>query len=275
MTNKLLLIGQTFVLAIVFNLHLAAQLQYPIDIAFQGEDILVVDRTLPGLQKISNDGALSVVFQASKKFRTPLNAARCVVVSPAGDVLVGDSSTRQIYKIEDGKPTPLLTNKIGIGIPYAMVFDKDGNLFVADLEPPGRIFKIAAGKTEPEPFATQPGVRGLAIDKEGNLIAVTGLEDALLKFSPDGKKTVILGNRPFRFPNSVAVKGDDIFVCDSYKKCVWKVDSAGKSTEFCSSGITYPGGIAVKGDNLLVTDAKSKKIFSVSPEGKATEVTIK
>ena len=252
-----------------------AQLNYPVDVAVSGDDILVADLKLPGIQKISKDGGLSVVYKGTSKFRTPLNGVRCVVTNPEGKIVVGDSATRQIYIIEGGKPKPLLTNKIGIGVPYAMVYDQKGNLFVADLEQPGRIFKVPAGKTVPEVFAVESGVRGLAIDKNGDLIAVTGQADALVKFAADGKKSVILGNRPFRFPNSVAVKGDDIFVCDSYKKCVWKIDSAGKATEFCKSGITYPGGLAVQGDNLLVTDSKSKKIFSISADGTAKEVPIK
>lgn len=251
------------------------QLQYPIDVAVQGEDILVVDRKLPGVQKIDKQGKLSIVFQASKKFRTPLNGARSIVIDPAGKILVGDSSTRQIYVMNEGKPAPMLTSKTGIGIPYAMVFDGAGNLYVADLEPPGRIFKIPAGKTEPEPFALQRGVRGLAIDNAGNLIAVTGLAEALIKFAPDGKRSIIMGERPFEFPNSVAVKGDDIFVCDSYKKCIWKIDSSGKATVFCDAGLAYPGGISVQGDNLIVTDAKAQKLFSISPDGKASEITVK
>ncbi|MEC9091294.1 MAG: hypothetical protein VX438_01220, partial [Planctomycetota bacterium] len=251
------------------------QLQYPVDVAVSGEDIYVVDRKLPGVLKIDTNGTLSEIFKASKKFRTPLNAARCVVVSPQGTIIVGDSSTRQLYKMGGANPEPLLTNPTGIGVPYAMVFDKDENLFVADLEAPGRIFKIPAGSTQPEPFAIQPGVRGLAVDPQGNLIAVTGLAEALLKYSPAGKRTVIAGNRPFRFPNSVAVKGDQIFVCDSYKKCVWQINPAGEVTEFCSEGISYPGGLAVQGDKLLVTDSKAKKIFSIGNDGKAVEVPIK
>ena len=268
----------SFSLFLVFFVTLpgtvTAQLQYPIDVAVAGDDVFVVDRMLPGVFKIDQQGKLSEVFRASKKFRTPLNAARCVVAAPDGSVIVGDSSTRQLFRMEE-KPVPILTNRIGIGVPYAMVFNKKGDLFVADLEPPGRIFRIPAGKTEPEPFATQPGVRGLAIDGQGNLIAVTGLAEALLKYAPDGKRTVLLGDRPFKFPNSVVVRENDIFVSDSYKKCIWRVDASGKASEFCSSGISYPGGMAVAGDRLIVTDAKAKKIFSIGPDGKATELAIK
>ena len=58
----------------------SGQLQYPIDIAVSGEDLIVVDRNLPGVFKIEKNGKLSELFKASKKFRTPLNAARCVAI---------------------------------------------------------------------------------------------------------------------------------------------------------------------------------------------------
>ena len=72
-----------------------------------------------------------------------------------------------------------------------MVFDKAGNLFISDLEVPWSGF-ISSQRENPSPveFAIEPAVRGLAIDKEGNLIAVTGLKDAVLKFTPDGKRSV-------------------------------------------------------------------------------------
>lgn len=253
----------------------AAQLRYPIDVAVHEDSIYVVDRTLPGVQKISPDGQLSVVFEASKKFRTPLNGARSIVVAPDGGLIVGDSATRQLYRLTGDQPEAILTSKTGIGVPYAMAYDQQGNLFVADLEPPGRIYRVPVGKTEPEVFAVQPGVRGLTIDAEGNLITVTGLAEALLKFSPMGKRTVILGNRPFRFPNAVVAKGSDLFVSDSYGKCIWKINSAGEASKFCESGLTYPGGMTVHGDNLLVTDAKVGKIMSISPDGMASEVQVK
>ena len=255
--------------------QLNGQLQYPIDVAVSGDDLIVVDRNLPGIFRVASDGALSEVFKASKKFRTPLNAVRCVAVSADGDLFFGDSSTRQIYKFEGAKPIPILTNRVGIGVPYAMVFDKGGNLFVSDLEAPGRIYKIPAGETEPQQFAIQPAVRGLAIDQDGNLIALTGLKEAVLKFTPDGKRSVLIDNRPFEFPNSLLIKGDAMYVSDSYKKCVWKIGSDLKPVAWCVEGISYPGGMAIGESDVLVTDSKAKKVFRISPEGKAVEVEIK
>jgi len=257
------------------NSQLNGQLQYPIDVAVSGEDLIIVDRNLPGVFKATGDGALSEVFRASKKFRTPLNAVRCVAVSADGELFFGDSSTRQVYKFDGNKPIPILANRVGIGVPYAMVFDKVGNLFVSDLEAPGRIYKIPAGESEPQQFAIQPAVRGLAIDKDGSLIALTGLKEAVLKFTPDGKRSVLIDNRPFEFPNSLLIKGDDMYVSDSYKKCVWKIGSDLKPVAWCVDGISYPGGMAIRKDAIIVTDSKAKKVFAISPDGKATEVKIK
>ena len=257
---------------LTFHSGLNAQFQYPIDVAVKGNEILVVDRNLPGLQKIDASGHSSVVYKASRILKTPLNAPRCVAITPEGAVVVGDSSTRQIYAINSGTPKPVLTNRSGIGIPYAMVFDAKGTLYMSDLEAPGRIFKLAPGKTEPELFAKQSAVRGLAIDKSGNLVAITGLKQALIRFTPDGKRTVILDNRPFRFPNGIAIINDDIFVSDSYGKCIWKIGPDQKPIQFCSKGLAYPGGLAVLAGKLVVTDAKSKQVFLVDEKGAAKPV---
>lgn len=236
---------------------------------------MVVDRNLPGVLKIDDKGMVSEVFKASKKFRTPLNAARSILVRADKSIVVGDSATRQIYQMGDAEPKPLLTNNPGIGIPYAMAENADGDLFIADLEPPGRIFKLKKGSTEPEVFATQPGVRGLAVDAKGNLIVLTGLGEALLKYSPDGKREVILKDRPFNFPNSIVIVGEDIYVADSYKKCIWKIGADGKPVVFADKGLDYPGGLAVMGETILVTDAKAKAIKQIDSAGSVTEFRAK
>jgi hypothetical protein len=252
---------------------LLGQLKYPIDLAVHGDDVLIVDRNLPGLFRVDGGANQSVVYQGSKKFRTPLNAARCVAVAPNGDIFVGDSSTRQIYRMGE-TPEKLLTNSIGIGIPYAMAFNKAGDLFIADLEAPGQIHRVKKGQTIPESFALQAGIRGLAFDKAGDLLAVTGLDEALIKFKMDGSREVILAKRPFDFPNGIAVLGEDMFISDSYKKCVWKIGPDKKPLAWCTQGLSYPGGIAVKGDQIWVTDAKAKKIFSIAADGTAKEVKL-
>src|SRR5688500_14716423 len=59
---------------------------YPIDVT-PGPDgsVLIADRTLPGIWSLK-DGQSTVLVQASKKFRTPLNAVRCLYTSTDGGI---------------------------------------------------------------------------------------------------------------------------------------------------------------------------------------------
>jgi hypothetical protein len=71
----------------------AAEPQYLVAIAAGGNGtIFLADRQLPGIWKLT-DGKLSILFAGSKKFRTPLNAVRCLAIDQNGKLLAGDSST--------------------------------------------------------------------------------------------------------------------------------------------------------------------------------------
>ncbi|MDB5385414.1 MAG: vgb, partial [Planctomycetaceae bacterium] len=65
----------------------AADMQYPLDIAVDAQGtIYVADRNLPGIWQIK-DGKRELYFEGSKKFRTPLNAVRCLIVDGKGQLL--------------------------------------------------------------------------------------------------------------------------------------------------------------------------------------------
>src|SRR5947208_723260 len=97
----------------------AAELKYPLAIATDSEQaIYLADRNLPGVWKATG-GKLELFIEGSTKFRTPLNAPRCILVDQKGRVLVGDSSTREVYRFDaERKPQPL--TKGGVGIPTAL-----------------------------------------------------------------------------------------------------------------------------------------------------------
>ena len=180
----------------------AADMQYPLAVvAADKGPIYVADRNLPGIWKIT-DGQAEIFFQGSKKFRTPLNAVRCLAFDKQGKLLAGDSATREVYRFdESGKPQPL--TKGGIGIPMAIAVDPQGDLFVADLEVQ-RIWKVSAKGGEPKEFAQIAAVRGLAFDKDGNLWVVSALaKNQLLRISPGGKVEVVLKERVFKMPHHI------------------------------------------------------------------------
>jgi sugar lactone lactonase YvrE len=250
----------------------APELQYPLG-AVRAEDgtTFIVDRKLPGVLKLT-DGKLSVLIQGSKKFREALNAPRCVALDKDGKVLVGDSATREVYRIDDSGKATALTGG-GIGIPMSIAVNAEGDLFVADLEL-HRIFKVPAAGGKAEEFATIAAPRGVAFDKDGNLFVLSTTEDQVFRVTPDGKATVVVPGRPFRFPHNIAVAEDGtVFVTDGYGKCVWKI--AGKAApEKLVSGKPFsnPVGLSLSGETLLVVDSRANAVFECDLSGKLTKI---
>lgn len=223
--------------------------------------LFVVDRNLPGVRRQAADG-LSVFVQGSKKFREPLNAPRCLALTADGILIVGDSATRDLYKINaEGKPEAITGGKIGI--PMDLAIAADGTMYIADLET-RTVLKIAPNSTTPELFV-KLNARGLSLDASGNLWVVTQDNEQLVKVTPDGKTEVIVATRQFDFPHQVAINSaGEAFVTDGYGKSIWKV-VPGQSPQkiFQGEPLINPVGISLLGEELMVTDPRAAKVFKL------------
>ncbi len=251
----------------------AADLQYPLAVATDAAGtIYLADRNLPGIWQIK-DGQRKLYFEGSKKFRTPLNAIRCLTVDAQGQLLAGDSSTREVYRFDAGKkPQPL--TKGGVGIPMAIALDKAGNLFIADIET-HRIFKQPAAGGELVEFATVPAPRGLTIDAEDRLWVVSHGKDQLLRLTPDCKTEVIVSGKPFNFPHHIVLDKDhNAYVADGYEKTIWKIGADKQPVKYATGEpLSNPVGLAWLGDKLLVVDPRAKDfLYTVDADGKLTPV---
>lgn len=249
-------------------------LQYPLTAVASpdGKTLFVADLNQPGVWKLS-DGKLSLFFQASKKFRTPLNRIRCIGVDHQGKLLAGDSSTREVFRFDgEGKPQPLTAG--GIGIPMDLVADPDGNIFVTDLELHW-IWKIAVGASKAEKFAEVAAPHGITIDADKNLWVVSHGKNAVVKVTPEGKVETVVEGRPFQFPHEIELgKDKTAYVTDGYGKCVWKIPPGGKPTKLVEGEpLKNPVGLTWQGETLLVIDPHSKGIFSIGTDGKLSPVT--
>lgn len=240
---------------------------YPLDVAVGAESVrYVADRKLPGLWRLK-DGKTEVLFQGSRKFRTPLNAVRCVCTGPEGQLFAGDSATREVYAVSDsGELTPLTGGRIGIPIAMAVAGD---HLYVGDLELQ-RVWKVPVAGGDPEEFIVTAGPRGVAVDSEQNVWVLTPHAPQLRKFSPDGDSEVIVEDAPFQFPHQVAVAADGTaYVSDGYAKAIWKV-APGQAPAKLVDGepLDNPVGIALDGETLLVIDSRANALFQVTADGK-------
>ena len=258
-------------LSCVSSFAQADGLQYPLTAVASGKDLFIADLNEPGVWKLS-DGKLSLFFQASKKFRTPLNRIRCVAVDHQGRLLAGDSSTREVYRFDDaGQPQPLTNG--GIGIPMDLVDDGQGNIYVTDLELHW-IWKIAAGATKAEKFAEVTAPHGIAIDSDKNLWVVSHGKNQLVKVTADAKVQVVIEGRPWQFPHEVELgKDKTAYVTDGYNKAVWKVPPGGKPTKLVDGEpLKNPVGLTWQGETLLVIDPHAKGLFRISAAGKLSPV---
>jgi DNA-binding beta-propeller fold protein YncE len=245
------------------------EFRYPLAVTASSDGIVyVADLRLPGIWKLEN-GVKSIYFQGSKKFRTPLNAVRCVTLDHQGKLLAGDSSTREVYRFDDaGQPQPL--TKGWIGIPMAMAVAPDGTIYTADLEL-HRIWKMPAeGSEKPEEFAVINSPRGLTLDPDGNLwvLSTSSKDGQIQKVAPDGKIEPLVKDHPFQLPHNI-VRMDDgtFFVTDNYDHSVWKVSADGKPEKFVTGApLDRPVGLCRSGDNLLVADPHIRTIFTLSAD---------
>ena len=251
----------------------ATEFQYPLAVVARPDGVVfVADLNLPGIWKVEN-GQKSIYFQASKKFRTPLNRIRCLAIDHQGKLLAGDSATREVFRFDDaGQPQPL--TKGWIGIPMAIAVAPDGTIYTADLEL-HRIWKMPAeGSESPTEFAVINSPRGLTLDADGNLwvLSTSSKDGQIQKVSPDGKVESLIKDHPFNLPHNI-VRMDDgtFFVTDNYEHCVWHVSADGKSEKFVvGSPLDRPVGLCRNGAGLLVADPHIKTIFSLGTDKSLT-----
>lgn len=240
---------------------------YPLDCAVDSEGmVFVVDRNLPGIWKWDQK-QLSIFSQGSKRYREPLNAVRCIALDRDGQLLVGDSSTREIYRLgASGEPQPLTDGQIGI--PMDIAVKSDGTIYVADLEL-RRLVRIPAGSKTVETVA-DVNPRGVFVDHEDQVWVVSQGEQQLQIVPDSGTPQVIVGQRVFEFPHHVVVNQQgEAFVSDGYKKAIWKV-KRGEQPEIVVQGapLENPVGLSLVDNQVVVTDPRAAKVFRLTADNK-------
>lgn len=250
----------------------AQEMQYPVGAAVAEDGtVYVADRNFHGIWKFAG-GKLEKFFEGSSKFRTPLNAVRCVAMDHQGKLLAGDSATREVYRFDDaGQPIPLTKGKIGV--PTAIAVRKSGEILVADQELMF-IWKVPAEGGEPVKLAEVAGIVGLCLDQDDQLWVTSRVKIQLRRVSPDGQVENVLSEGPFPFPQNIALdENKTAYITDNYAKAVWKVTAGGVPEKWIEGDpLVGPVGITRASGKLYVTDPKAKAVFQIEPDGKVTKL---
>jgi sugar lactone lactonase YvrE len=241
-------------------------MQYPLALAVEGEtSIVIVDLNLPGIWRLPlSGGTPQLVYRGSNLLRKPLNRPRCIAVSADGSLLVGDTATREIYRLAaDGSGEALpLTNGF-LGIPNSLALDSKGRLLISDLET-RFVYAWTEGQSEPQLFS-KTSTRGLHLAADGVIWGVTPDAVALVRFNESGEASAVLGGRPFQFPHNVVVDAEGTaFVTDGYAKTVWRIPNGGTPEPFfAGEPLQNPVGLAMIPGKLLIADPHAKQIFAI------------
>ena len=239
---------------------------YPLD-AVVGKDgaVWVVDRNRPGVWKFF-EGKLELEVEGSKRYREPMNAARCLAISPEGELAIGDPATREVYRKDGaGKWVPTVGGRIGI--PTDLAFMKDGTLLIADLER-RVLWKQKSVDEAPEVLASV-NPRGVFVDYADRIWVVSQDERQLLKVSTDGSIEGVTSGRIFDFPHQVVVTSEDqIWVSDGYKKGVWSW-KLGEEPKLIHSGepLKNPVGLFLVENQVVVVDPHAQGVFKWNGNG--------
>ncbi|MFL2869579.1 MAG: hypothetical protein ACJZ8O_02425 [Pirellulaceae bacterium] len=242
----------------------SAELVYPVAIAGSDATVYIADRRLPGVLAIT-DGNVSALYKGSKKVGTPLNAVRCIATTDDGSVLVGDSATRAVYRLDDQGSLSVVTKGL-IGIPSGIAVLEDGTIIVTDLES-GGVWKVSDDGTA-DRFADVPGATGVTI-QAGNIMVLSRGTNPIVKVSLDGNTLPVVTGRPFGLPLGIATRDDQtLLVADGFEKTIWSVKSDGTFEKVAGGKpFVHPVGISTGGGKTLVVDSRAKSIFEIQSDG--------
>lgn len=248
-----------------------ATVNYPRAVAIDAGKLLVVDRFLPGVWIQDGEG-VKVFTPGTPLLRKPMNAPWCVTPHPDGGILIGDSATREIYHAKQPGAKLVALNNGYLGIPMAIVVGDGGKtIYVGDAERRA-VFRLPIAGGKPE-LVARVNARGLSLDDEGNLWAVTPDAEAIQKIDVE-KKTAetVVGDRPYAFPNGLVWTGDGGFVTDGYGKAIWRFGADGTTEKwFEGEPLGGPVGITADDQYLYVADPQKKQVYRFDRETKAVE----
>ncbi len=210
--------------------------------------------------KIDPSGSSTVYADAGDDVIAPLGLA----IKPSnGHLFVSNLSTAKIIDISNNgglgtDGTVFADSSDGLRMPWDMVFDASGNMYVADVLA-RTIFKFNSAGTASVFADGGDGLAtplGLAIDGGGNIYVSDLLRNQIRKFTPGGVGSIIADQSDGVLAPAEIEFGPDglLYITGYLTDQIWRLDSSGNVSLFAdhADGIDGPFDLAFKpGAGLL------------------------
>lgn len=174
-----------------------------------------------------------------------------------------------------GVVSDLLTD--GLNLPYGMVSDDQGNLYIADSGNDAiKIWRMGTQQLETLVSAGLNGPHGIALDSAGNVYIADTYNNAIKKWTAATQQVTTLVSSGLNFPVGVGVDlAGNVTIADFGNNAVKRWDGATHAvTTLASSGLNGPAAIAVDGGgSVYIADYKNNAIKKWNP-GTGDVVTV-
>lgn len=224
----------------------AARFSEPLGLAFDRQgDLLVADSDNHAVRRVTPAGVVTLVAGG---LGSPLDTPEGLAVDSAGTIYVADSGANRIFKVSAtgavsawaGSGESELTNgslaTAAFDEPRSLVFDRAGNLYVADtknhavrkITPAGVVSTLAGGGLMGTTDGTGAAARftqpwNLAIDSADNLYVTDRMAGRIRKITPAGVVTTLAGS--FTYPSGIVCDpAGPLYITEELGYCVTRVE---------------------------------------------------
>jgi uncharacterized protein (TIGR03437 family) len=234
-----------------------ALLNHPSGVAADASgNIYITDRDNGRVRRVGVDGIITTVA-AGAGWLEPSG----VSVDAAGNVYVVDTGLQEVLRITPAGVVERIAPNLALTSPASAVADAQHNLYVADTGA-GKILRVDVAGAVSTLLDKLAGPHGLALDGAGHLFFTEQDSRSVRRLDLASGEVSELGAGTWSIPRGIAVSAaGEVFVADTGRQQIVRVDSGGQVTAVAGAGGTGIGSAGIgapgfSGDGGAATSAQ-------------------